>query len=96
LIDGRTRVVGLHELRPCDRAAVELHDVGHAVDAMADEPRENPPLALGPMREVAVARVQETLRVTAAFARPDGFAKHLDVLAGGHLQAAAAEYAVDL
>ena len=55
LVDGDAGVVGLHEPHAAHRAAVELHDVGHAADAVADQAREDAPFALGPLPEVAVA-----------------------------------------
>src|SRR4029453_382214 len=96
LVDGGARIVGLHELRPALRAPVELHDFRHAVDAVSDEPRENAPLALGPLTEVAVAGVEEPFRVAATIAFACRFAEPLDVLARYHLEPVASEYAVDL
>ena len=96
LIDGDAGVVGLHEAHAAQRAAVELHDVGHAADPVADQAREDAPLALGPWAVVAIVGREEALRVATALARRHRFAKYLDVLAGGHLQPPAAENAVDL
>jgi len=56
LIDGCAGVVGLHLLRASHRAAIELHHVGNAADAVADEPREDAPLALGPLAVIALRR----------------------------------------
>ena len=96
LIDGDAGVVGLHEAHAAQRAAVELHDVGHAADPVADQAREDAPLALGPWAVVPIVGREEALRVATALARRHRFAKYLDVLAGGHLQPPAAENAVDL
>ena len=65
LIDGDAGVVGLDEPHAAHRAAVELHDVGHAADPVSDQPREDAPFALGPLAEVGVARREEALGVTA-------------------------------
>src|SRR4029450_11611489 len=83
-------------LGPRARAAIELDDIGNATDAVADQAREDAPFALGPMREIAIGRLQEALGVAPPFARGNPFAKHLDVLAGHHLQASASEDAFDL
>src|SRR5207253_7581119 len=64
--------------------------------AVADQPRKNSPLALGPLAKVAFSRVQKTLGVAPPLARRDRFSKHLDMLAGRHLQATTPEYAIDL
>src|SRR6266508_1174902 len=96
LVDGNARIVGLYKLRAAEPSSIELHDVRDAGDTVADQPGEDPPLALGPLPEVALARVQEALGVTAPLAGRDRFAEHLDVLARHHLQATTAEYAIDL
>ena len=96
LVDRHAGIIGLHELRAARRAAVELHDLGHAGDAVPDQAREDSPLALGPLPEVALAGVEEALRVAAPFAGRDRLAEYFDMLAGHHLQAAATEYALDL
>src|SRR6185295_4940716 len=76
LVDGRAGIVRLHELRPALRAAVELHHFGNAIDAVADEAREDPPLALGPLAEVAFPGVEEALRIATAVAVARGLAEH--------------------
>src|SRR6202795_4822640 len=96
LIDGDAGVVGLDEPCAAQRPAVELLDIGHAADPVSDQTREDAPFALGPLTEVGVARREEALRITASLAWSDRFAKHLDVLAGGHLQPSEAENAFDL
>src|SRR6185437_8990422 len=75
---------------------VELHDVGHAQDAVSDQAREDAPLALGPCTEIRLVGDEKALRVASALAGRHRFAEHLDVGAGRHLEAAAAEYALDL
>jgi hypothetical protein len=96
LIDRDAGVVGLHEPHAAERAAVELHDVRDAANAVADEPREDPPFALGPRTEVAVAGGEEALGVAAPLAGHHRFAIDLDVVTGRHLQPPAAEYLLDL
>ena len=96
LIDGRSGVVRLHDLRSAERSPVELHDLGNASDAMPDEAREDPPFALGPVSEIAFLRAQEALGVATALSGTDRFAKHFDMLAGRHLQAAASKHSVEL
>ena len=95
LVDRDAGVVGLHELRAGRRAAVELHDVGHRTDAVADQAREDAPFALGPVAEVARRRSPGSAWCSAAARPARRLAKHLDVLAGHHPQAAAAEHAID-
>ncbi len=48
VVDRDAGVVGLHQRRPIGGAAVELDDVGHRPDAVADQAREDAPFALGP------------------------------------------------
>ena len=96
LIDRDAGVVGLHERHPGGRAPIELHDIGYAADAVPDQAREDPPFALGPLREIAVGRVEEALRVASPLAGGDRLAIHVDVVAGHHLQAAATEHTIDL
>src|SRR5205823_13899638 len=96
LIDGNAGVVGLDEPCATHRPTIELHDIGDAADPVSDQPREDAPFALGPLTEVGVARREEALGITAALTWSDRFAKHLDVLAGRHLQPSEAENAFDL
>src|SRR4029453_16000688 len=96
LIDGDARVVGLHLAHAALVAAVEPHDTGHAANSMSDQAREDPPFALGPLPEVGVPRFEKALGVAAPFTRAHGFAEDLDVLAGRHLETAAAEYSFNL
>jgi len=96
LIDGYTRVIGLHELRPIDAASIDLHDIGNASDTVADQPREDPPFALGPVSEISVGSVEKALRIASSLPWSHRLAVDLDMLAGHHLEAAAPEYAIDL
>src|SRR5207249_2668933 len=89
-------VVRLDEPYAPHRPAVELHDVGHATDAMPDQSRENAPFALCPLTKVAVACGQKALGVATALTRRDRLTKHFDMLAGGHFQPSTAENAFDL
>ena len=96
LIDGDAGVVGLDETYASLRAAVELHDVGHAADTVPDQARENSPFTLGPLAEVGIAGREEALGISATLPRRNGLAINLDVLAGGHLQPAAPKNVFDL
>ena len=84
VVDGDAGVVGLHQGRPVGRAAIELHDLRHGLETVADEAGEDAPLALGPLAEVAVGRGEEALGVATALAGGRCFAKDLDVVAGDH------------
>ena len=96
MIDGDSGVVRLHLAHAALDAAVETDDAGYAADAMTDQAGEDAPFPLGPLPEVGVPRFEKALGVKAPFARTDRFAEHLHVLAGRHLETAAAEYAFDL
>jgi len=96
LIDGHPGVVRLHESHSAARASVELHDVGHADDPVPDQARENPPFALGPEPEIRLIGGEEAFRVAPSVAGRHRFAEYLDMLARRHLQATAAENALDM
>src|SRR6185369_143572 len=96
LVDGNARVARLHAAHAALCTRVELHDFGHAADAVTDQTREDAPLAFRPRPEVAVRRREEALGVAPRLAGSDCLAIHLDVLAGNHLEAFATEYTVDL
>src|SRR5205085_11032725 len=96
LVDRHAGIVGLDDAHATDASAIELDDVGHAGDAVADQPGEDPPLAFSPLSEVAFARIEEALGVAPSLPGRDRFPEHFDVLAGHHLEATATEYALDL
>ena len=96
LVDGDAGVVRLHLAHATLGAAIELDDVGHAADSMADQAGEDAPFALGPLPEVGVSRFEKSLGVATPLTRRDRFAEHLHVLTGRHLEPAAPENAIDL
>src|SRR5262249_39837493 len=59
LIYRRAGVIGLDVLRAAQGAAIELHHLGHAADAVPDQSREDPPFALCPLPEVALEGIEE-------------------------------------
>src|SRR5690349_10021027 len=96
LIDGHAGVVGLDDAHAADPSPVELDHFRNAGDPVADQPREDSPFALRPLAEIAFAGVEEALGVALSLARRHRLAENLDMLARHHLQASAAEYAIDL
>ena len=96
MVDGDARVVGLDQGGTVGRAAIELHDIRDRLDAVADEARQDAPLAFGPLAEVSGRRREESLGVAPPFAGKRRLAEDLDVVAGHHAQATASEHAIDV